>query len=100
MSKIVERDGFLFVQDDWVTAYMAPFRDRATWPTGVPARHYPELVGQSATYRGEGIYQTESGTRIRLENGGQTQAAWRDEKPAPKPRGKGPWRWACGKWTR
>ena len=100
MSKIVERDGFLFVQDEWEPYYSIPVQDRVYWPTGVRSSAYPELVGQDVTYTENGVYRTKDGLAIRLEYGGKTKAAWRDTRPISMPREKGSYRWARGHWER
>ena len=100
MSVIIEERGWLFVQDDWVVSWCHPERIRRTWPTGIPAAQYPDLIGLRVRHFGGGQYHTDDGRMLQLENGGSTKASQVEVESIRAPARPGPWSWRDGKWVR
>ncbi len=97
MPKIEAYKGMLVVVDDWITGWTEPILRRYYWPTGVQARNYPNLVGQFALDRGEGLYRAGECTVV-LEKRGRTKAIFVEEKPLKRPKWAKSYR--DGEWKR
>lgn len=101
-GEIVERDGRLFVQEPWERDLFRPVRSRCGWPTGLRAKDWARIIGQQAEWDRNGCFRLPNGMNIGLVKGGETRAAYYEEEPIPRPRGR-TWvnaRYDYGKWRR
>jgi hypothetical protein len=88
--KVIEHKGQLYIQGEPQNHWREPIRYWLAWPTGISTSNYGYLVGQKARPMFPGLYQTESGIRIELENGPETKSSPEasHEEPIKRPRGK------------
>ena len=87
----------IVIVDDWQTHFSEPVRYRLFWPTGLPARDFPELVLQPARFYCGGLYRV-GNEYVELKDGPHTTAVHCEEQPLPKPRWAKTYR--NGRWRR
>ena len=99
--RIVDIDGFLYVQSPWEVEWDRPVRYRDVFPTGVKTKSYPNLPEETVISMDNGRFMVVS-TRLTfaLKDGGGTKTvpSLTEEEAVPKPRGKKVWR--SGEWVR
>lgn len=99
--RIVDLDGFLYVQTPWRDEFDRPVRYRDVFPTGVKTQGHPNLPGKEVIDMDNGMFKVKStGVKFFLKDKSATKTipSLSEEEAIPKPRGKKVWR--SGEWVR